>query len=158
MGLRRALPRISTPAFSLVEIAMALGLFAFAVIGIVGLLPVALETHRAARQDTVLAQIGQRLSAEVLQTDFSKLSAVSGVIRYFDEQGIEVAPGSGSARIYSAKVQVANLELPDEPAYASASARRVELYVRHDPAGSGTIDAADLQGAVFAARNDPETP
>ena len=45
---------------------MALGIFAFAVIGLMGMLPIALQTHRDAKNETVLSQIKQRLAAEVL--------------------------------------------------------------------------------------------
>ncbi|CAN5452969.1 hypothetical protein BH09VER1_BH09VER1_36210 [soil metagenome] len=44
-------------AFSLVEVTIALGVFAFAIISLVGLLSVGLQTERLAHQDTAISNI-----------------------------------------------------------------------------------------------------
>jgi uncharacterized protein (TIGR02598 family) len=63
------LRRCSAAAFSLVEIVIALGVAAFCLIAVLGLLPVALKTQQASIQQTtatqILSQVGSSLRAAV---------------------------------------------------------------------------------------------
>jgi len=89
-------------AFSLVEIAMALGIVSFAFISVLGLLPVGLSTFRKAINASIGSQIVQKVINEAQQTDFNQLitdqsgqsiqPGSTGVKanRYFDEQGNEL--------------------------------------------------------------------
>jgi uncharacterized protein (TIGR02598 family) len=80
--------------FSLVEVVIAIGVIAFAFIPMVGMLPMGLNLSKQAIDTTVEAQIAQRLTAEVQQTDFSRLDelAASSIANpyYFDDQGNKV--------------------------------------------------------------------
>lgn len=85
---------ISCRGFSLVEVVIAIGVIAFAFIPMVGMLPMGLNLSRQAIDTTVEAQISQRLTAEVQQTDFSRLDelATASIANpyYFDDQGNKV--------------------------------------------------------------------
>lgn len=85
----------SCRGFSLVEVVIAIGVIAFAFIPMVGMLPMGLNLSKQAIDTTVEAQIAQRLTAEVQQTDFSRLDelAASSITSpyYFDDQGNKVA-------------------------------------------------------------------
>jgi len=91
-------------AFTLVEVALALGIIAMAFVPVLGLLPVGLDVSRKAIDATVAAQIVQQLTNEARQTDFSTLSALSGATAYFDDQGSELPAGASVANdaIYAA--------------------------------------------------------
>lgn len=49
-------------AFTLIETALALGIVAFALVPVMGLLPIGLQTSRNASDLTISAQIAQRLA------------------------------------------------------------------------------------------------
>lgn len=90
----RMIRRTVAAGFSLVEVVIAIGVIAFAFIPMMGMLPTGLNLSRQAIDTTVEAQIAQQLTAEVLQTDFSRLDelASSSVTNpfYFDDQGNKV--------------------------------------------------------------------
>lgn len=132
---------------------MALGLFAFGIVGIIGLLPVALTTHREAKLDTVLAQIQQRLAAEVLLTDGRELAALHGFVKRFDAEGREIpagAPDGEQRTVYRAKIVFAQFTPPGSSA-ASPSLQRALLYAVQDPGGDKLSYAAP-SGAVLVAK------
>ena len=100
-------PRISASraAFSLIETALALGIVAFAFVGLMGMLPAGLSTFRKAVDTTVSAQIVQHIVSDAEQSDFDTLAAQAASTstdfyvlktRYFDDQGSEVVPAGGT--------------------------------------------------------------
>jgi uncharacterized protein (TIGR02598 family) len=93
--------RHHSPAFSLVETALAIGVVAFAFVGLLALLPAGLSNFRGAVDTSVSAQIFQRVVTDAEQADFDLLtgSASGGKgdfyvlpTRFFDDQGSEVIP------------------------------------------------------------------
>lgn len=107
-------PRLSKSGFSLVEIALAIGIIAFAFVALMSLMPAGLTTFRRALDITICTQIAQKIVAEAQQQDFDVLTNARRLpafnpgqeyafrsvkpgtdevaIRYFDEQGNEVVP------------------------------------------------------------------
>jgi uncharacterized protein (TIGR02598 family) len=135
---------------------MALGIFAFAMMGLIGLIPVALTTHRDAKLDTVLAQIKQRLAAEVLLTDGAELAdlASNGTDRAFDAEGVEIEEGSANAdsrTVYRGRIALDTFTPPGSP--QSQSLQRVLLYAVQDPTPGKTIlNAASPSGSVLVPK------
>ena len=89
--------RTRKAAFSLIEVTLAIGIVAFAFIGVFGLVPTGLNTFRQAIDTSVGSQITQRVFNEAQQTDFDVLLK-NGVgafwnkpVRYFDDQGNELS-------------------------------------------------------------------
>lgn len=89
-------------AFTLVEVAVAIGIISFAFVPIIGLLPLGLNISRQAIDTGVTAQIAQQLTTEAQQTDFSKLAALvstppySTAPSYFDYQGRNLGHANGA--------------------------------------------------------------
>ncbi len=93
--------------FSLVEIMLAIGIVSFAFVGLMGLLPVGLASFRNAIDASVGSQIFQRVATDLEQMEFDSLLALGDhsaesdadffvlPVRYFDDQGVEVAAGGG---------------------------------------------------------------
>ena len=81
---------IGSSGFSLVEVAMALGIIAFSVMALIGLIPTGLSTFHKAVGLSVGTQIVQHVVADVQQSDFSQLSQQNTPL-YFDDQGNQVA-------------------------------------------------------------------
>ena len=103
------------------EVVLAVGVISFAFVAILGLLPAGLSQFRQAMDNSVGAQIAQRIMLECEQTDFDTLVNLKNIpanpqktyytqlatysngdntkanpfyVRYFDEQGNEVVPAS----------------------------------------------------------------
>jgi uncharacterized protein (TIGR02598 family) len=111
------LSHLRQAAFSLVEVALALGVVSFSLMALIGLVPVGLGHFRDAIDATVGSQIAQRVVTDAQQTDFDLLNAKATTatsdffvlpIRYFDEQGSEILPGAADAAnqaIYQVRVR-----------------------------------------------------
>jgi len=109
-------PRSRTLGFSLVEVALAIGIVAFAFVALLSLLPAGLTTFRRALDTSICSQISQRIVGEAQQVDFDVLTdrnnlpassdnrefsfrmrrpgTMDVLLRYFDEQGNEIIPAS----------------------------------------------------------------
>jgi uncharacterized protein (TIGR02598 family) len=81
-------------AFSLIEIALALGVLSFGFLATFGLIPVGMGTFRQAMDTSIGSEIVQRVLNDARQTDFNDLILASGSngksFRYFDNQGNEL--------------------------------------------------------------------
>lgn len=96
-------------AFSLVEVVLAVGIVAFAFVGLIALIPAGLNNFRASMNASVGSQIFQRVVSDAEQSDFDLLTkcdpnytADSSVfselpVRYFDDEGGEVIPATPGA-------------------------------------------------------------
>ncbi|XHR27318.1 MAG: Verru_Chthon cassette protein B [Chthoniobacteraceae bacterium] len=110
LGARRAgFGRSHAAAFSLVEVVMALGVMAFGMLSMIGLLPIGMQGFREIKRDTIHANILQYVSANAGLTPFSDLTTLNNVVWSFNEEGEILTSGSGTV-IYKAtlKVQVPN--------------------------------------------------
>src|SRR5687768_17857298 len=104
-------------AFSLVEVALAVGVLAVALVGLFALMPSGMSNFRTAMDISISAQIAQRVLQDAQQAEFDQLvdrvnlpsdpahqgycperfsfrgPTVNGPAwRYFDEQGTEIVP------------------------------------------------------------------
>jgi len=114
---RKFIARLRQSGFSLVEVVLAVGVISFAFVAILGLLPAGLHQFRQAMDNSVAAQISQRIIQDAQQSDFDILTDVAHVdpslqlpftsmvypvsgaprsVRYFDEQGNEVVTQSST--------------------------------------------------------------
>jgi uncharacterized protein (TIGR02598 family) len=92
-------------AFTLVEVSLACGLISFALVSILGLMSVGLNTLRETMGRTVEGQIVQKLSAQILLVPFSQLQMNYATPQnlFYDQEGEEVS-GSTSAA-YTVSIQ-----------------------------------------------------
>ena len=123
----RAFPAISFAqrrAFSLVEVALALGVFSVALVGILALLPSGMSNFRTAVDISVSAHIAQQVLQDAQQAEFDDLidrrnlpedplqqgycperfsfrapSVGKPAWRYFDEEGTEVVPKAKNGKL-----------------------------------------------------------
>ena len=119
-------PARETAAFSLVEVTLALGVAAFCLIAVLGLLPTGLKTQQASIQqttaNTICSQVVADLSAALRlppgqQSKQFNLhgrwaQALHPDIIYFTKNGTYIQPSSTEAKIFMAAVTY--LEPPDE--------------------------------------------
>lgn len=142
LTMHRYPPRLhrNKNAFSLIEVTIALGIVAFAMVPLMALLPMGAQTQKQSIEESIVAQIQQKIVGDLQRAEFSKLleSAASGPeIYYFDEQGTEVESdttgvGAGN-RLYDVEVTLIHpVELAGESNYYMIQA---DIRIAANPAG-----------------------
>ena len=129
-------------AFSLIEIVIALGVVGFAVVPMVGILPVGLSNFRSAADISVGTQISQRIINELQQSDFDVLTGGGGnlggsfckTVRYFDDQGNELATTQRTAALYEVNIRI--MPATDLPASGTnPNLATATIQVANNPGG-----------------------
>lgn len=145
---------------------MALGVVAFALTALLGMLPIGLNLSRNAADTSVASRIVQKISGHFQQADFDTLPMAENQIRYFDEYGTELP--SADESIYWARVTVfSNTKLPGSGQLGGDNLARIIIQVAHNPAGRATVVGADgtwqesegirvVKRSLFVARNTPK--
>ena len=163
----RALAGVKTQAaFSLVEVTLAIGVVAIAIIPVFGLIPTGLNTFHKAIDASVGSQIAQRLIVEAQQTDFATLIGANSsrfvqtvnnsTLRYFDDQGTELTGASISSAIYRTQVVVVpNTQTPG-PQPSNVNLATVTVQVANNPRKAQlTSDGTTLLWSPFNSSNVP---
>jgi len=101
-------PSTARRGFSLVEVVMALGLASFVLVGLLGLLPIGLNTMRDARGDSLRAEIIKSVANTAQQTDFSLLGTLNGTKYQFDNNGML----SSTDALYEAVLSTGSVSVP----------------------------------------------
>jgi uncharacterized protein (TIGR02598 family) len=92
---------VSTAAFSLIEVTLAIAVLATVVVGMMALMPSGMARFQAAMDITLSSQIAQRVITDAEQAEFDKLTAKTEAgdsdfyvlpKRYFDADGTEIVP------------------------------------------------------------------
>jgi uncharacterized protein (TIGR02598 family) len=95
----------SRSGFSLVEIVIALGVTAFALIPLLGLLPTGIKSFQDTMNTAVCTQISQRVINDLQSTSFTNLQTTN---RFFDEQGTELTNANSLNCVYRVRVSLSN--------------------------------------------------
>jgi uncharacterized protein (TIGR02598 family) len=132
--------RNSFRGFSLIEVVIALGVISFAMVGLMGLIPVGLKTSREAIDTTIQAQMAQMIRNQILLSEFTDLNAWKGKTLYFDDQGLSVESADSSTRVFTAVVDIQDVKVP-----ITSMAESVARVVRVDI----TNNAAPRVGSTF---------
>ena len=113
MDLRIASAKRSTKAFTLVETVLAMGIVVFAMLPILGLVPVGLGSLREAISSTVESQIVQAVSNEILLTKFDTIikNYSKPVTTYYNEEGT-LLPANGEQKLYTVTVVLKDVSAP----------------------------------------------
>ncbi len=96
-------------AFSLVEVTLALGIISVSLLSLIGLLPAGLGVLRESMDQTVHAQIVQRIAAGVATSEFSSLT---GQTLTFDQEGQLLGGTADAGARYTAKIEASKPSLP----------------------------------------------
>jgi uncharacterized protein (TIGR02598 family) len=155
-----------TRAFSLVEVAMSLGIVAFAFTALMGMLPIGLTLFRNAADTSVTTRIVQKVSGDLQQADFDTIQIAEDEILFFDEHGTSLPSSDGA--IYWARVNVfPDAELPGSAGAGTSDLARVVIQVVHNPGAVQPSSGADgtwsessgtrlIMRSLFVARNTPQ--
>ncbi len=136
------------------EVLMAMGVISFAFVGVLGLIPAGFGVFREAMDQSVGAQIAQRVIADVQQADFRAViddgteTAFLMAPRYFDEQGEERPGAAGAVYQVNTRVWRATPVPGAETAEAQGNPElaTITVQVACNPSGR-PLAAADAQSA-----------
>jgi uncharacterized protein (TIGR02598 family) len=95
--------RTRKAAFSLVEVTIALGIIGYALVLLMGMLPVGLNTFRASMDATIGSQIVQKVAGDMQQADFTTISSYDNTNMYYNGDGTYVGI-NGTNRVYDVLV------------------------------------------------------
>lgn len=99
--------RLTKDGFSLVEITLALGVMAFCMIAIVGLLPVGFRTTQGSSQETLATDLVASIDADLRATPltssaspFFNISMTGETVFYVDDSGLTTTSSNARFRAY----------------------------------------------------------
>jgi uncharacterized protein (TIGR02598 family) len=135
-------------AFSLIEVVIALGIFAFCIVGIVGLLPIAANSVKSVSQETNANNIAESIAGmwavvptnniNITDTNFPLTNFYIGVSNstnnYFNEFGQQTTSNSAALRLEYA---AANLSAPNVNSF---SVNMTFYWPAHAPTNSPTVN------------------
>ena len=99
----RPFVRTRSRAFGLVEIAISLGVVSFALLALIGLTVVGLNSSREAHEDTVVASLARHAVSELSSLNYTNLAALSTTNFYYTYDGA-VTNASADSVYYACRV------------------------------------------------------
>lgn len=106
-------------AFSLVEVTLAIGITAVALVSLMGMLPRGIKNLQRASDKAVMGRIHQQVLGEIQLTawetgdgsnDTPPIDSFDGLVRYYDDQGIELPKPSSEEEklrhVYTARISL----------------------------------------------------
>lgn len=131
--------------FTLVEVVLALGLFSFAIVSLVSLLPLSLDAARTATEITRQAEAIQKVVTELSQSRFANVVAMNQMERAFTYDGDPTTDTKDT--YFRVRVSVVPTTLLPGAANPSVSLARASLTVatpRQTMAGKTAITISDM--------------
>jgi uncharacterized protein (TIGR02598 family) len=118
--------------FSLIEVTLAIGVISFALLALLGVMPVGMATLRDAMDRTTESQIIRQIGATALLTSYTNLpTQFSGTTFYYDQEGTllgQSPAGRPEGTRYSAQ---ATLQSPNFPGSSTATNITASLWSVH---------------------------
>jgi len=143
----KTLLREQVAAFSLVETTLAIGVVAFALVAMLGLLPVGLTSFREAMDASTSSRIIQRVSADLRQG--SSVQTQQPIL-YFDEQGDETTAGASDGKKALYHVNTVVQPATSLPGGGSSSLTTVTVEIVKNPKSEAV--PRDPSTLAFVAR------
>ena len=109
MTVKNALVARDLRGFTLIEVTLAVGISAIALVGLLAMIPQGVMTMKRATDTAIEARIHQQLVSEIAQTDWQHRGkydyrAQGGDVRFFDDQGIEIPRSNRDKAIYTVRL------------------------------------------------------
>ena len=120
---------------------MAVGVAAFALVALLGLLPSGLKTFKSTMDTAVGSQIAQRVFNDMQIADWKDLT---NSIRYFDEQGTELTNSNTVNCIYWVQVNTTNASGTNSTQFlgnTSTNLMTITVMVANNPGGGQAASA-----------------
>lgn len=86
--------------FSLIEVTLALGIVAFAMVPLLALIPAGLNASHASMENTAFTQLVAQISSDLQKLSFSEVDSYAGKTKVFDYNGVALKSVNDDAAIY----------------------------------------------------------
>ena len=141
-------------AFSLVEVTIAIGIFAFVIVGIIGLFPTALRMQSKSAVETRSAMVAQQIFAAV-DLSIAKWTNTNAAANVF--ANIILRDGPGLVTNNSRGVSLVNPNRPVVVGYSAKSSSPFYLWTNTSAAAwsNGIASGAGAQEPPSGAKNNP---
>ena len=117
----------------MVEVVLAVGVAAFALVTLMALLPAGLNTFKGSMNTSMGTQIAQRVFNDLQISDFSSIESTN---RFFDDQGTELTDSNAVNCIYWVQVNITNSSGDTLMGTTSTNLYTAKLYVAYNPGGA----------------------
>ena len=158
--MKKRLPLSSRSAFSLVEVALAVGIVSFAMLGVMGTLSVGLQTVRDSINETAKANIAGHLRGELQRIPFTESEASNYTIdtlekeTYFYSRDGLLTTSTDARAYYKAVFKVSDGVVSSSDGASSfqkGSARNVTVTLKF-PASASANDQQTSVFSIFSAK------
>ena len=136
--MKRSILCRSSHGFSLIEVAIAMGIVAFVLVALMGLLSVGLNSGKKSSEDTQVASMASQLAGLWRNSTSNHLTPKTTRLYYFDRDGQQTNTTQAAAAFYACKVVAGNVA-PSEIAADTTNLVRVQMiftWPAHLPEGS----------------------
>jgi uncharacterized protein (TIGR02598 family) len=123
--------------FSLIEVALALGIVSFALIPVMSMLPVGLATIQGSMNQTVTTSIAQQLRGELQEASFSSLQTLTTTPYYYTVEGIATVSSDPNA-YYKVTFAVSNTTIPGGGSFDNTNAAQTVTVTANYPQSAPT--------------------
>jgi uncharacterized protein (TIGR02598 family) len=129
---------LSRQAFSLVEVVIALGVTSFAVLALIGTLPVGIKSVQDSSNESARANITQEIRAELQQVSFGttashSISGLSSQTNYYNNEG-DILTSNANA-YYMAVFALTNTAIPNSGTtttyFQSGAAQTIQMTLSY---------------------------
>ncbi len=135
--------------FSLIEVTLALGVTAVALVTLLGMVPVGLNTFRTSIETTVRTDITRRIIADLQQTPFASISN-STKDYFFTDEGIPTTNRTADSIFKVNYTASSGVSFPGNSTTAALKKITVLFYTQQDQAKNGP---ATYTNVVYVADN-----
>lgn len=126
---------VQTRAFSLVEVAVAIGIIAFALLSVAGLFPSGMKTLRSSMDSTTEGQIVQYMASSYAVSSFTNLQQVAP--KFFDGGGRNLTNSADENIRYRVETRATAATLPDGSSFSTNDALCLQITVVRQPGPNG---------------------
>ena len=142
-ALSRSVARSRKAGFSLVEVTIAIGIVAFALVGVFGMLLTGWNTFRQAVDISMSGQLTDRVMNQAEQTDFNQLTNPANLttpppsvstVYYFDDQGNQLSSAVGAVYQVNEVVYPSTSMPSSSTSTANPNLATVVIQIAHNPA------------------------
>jgi uncharacterized protein (TIGR02598 family) len=131
--------RLRTMAFSLIEVTLAVSVVSFALLAIIGLLPMGLKSVRDSQDDQVIGTIATQLRAQMQQISFNPTNSagIASLLTtncFYSDEGEAIDPTIPSPNIvpyYQATFAVTNVVMGSASPFATNNAVVVQVTLTY---------------------------
>jgi len=96
MPLSQSIPISSRTGFSLVEVTLAIGIVSFALVTLLGIVPIGLMANQEAMGQTARSHILKQISSDLGMLPYDKVSGYLAATQYYDYDGKRLSGQSGT--------------------------------------------------------------